>query len=55
MSADLVCVKSIHNKCACPKCKEVKDHKDAVEFYRKDLCKEAAHSEEFPEREKNEY
>lgn len=104
MSADLISVKSLHDKCNCFRCRdkrelngayfsalgwkvfdgwckkyiekhpeaedlnalemveiynsdkddipknEVKDHKDAIEFYKQDLCKDAAHSEEFPEK-----
>ncbi len=49
--ADLICVKSLHDKCNCLNCRDVKDHKDALDFYKQDICKDAAQCEDFPEKE----
>ncbi len=48
--ADYICVKYLHDRCNCLKCREVKDHKDALAYYRSEV-KDAAHCKEFPEKE----
>jgi len=48
---DLLASRGLPSRCACPRCREAKEHEEAIDYYRKDLNPGPREYDVFPEKE----